>query len=329
LTHELRWNPLLEEWVVISSGRKGRPWRSGDCPFCPGRAETRGDWQVLALPNKFPAFSADAPGVQGRGPYAKSRAQGVCEVIVESREHAGDFHNFPLERVSRYVELLGERSAELGSKPFVRQVVPFKNKGSAIGVSMTHPHSQVYALPFVPPRVGSEIASARKYEARRGRNLFEAIHKRELEDKTRMVYRNERYSLFVPFFAMWPYEMHVYGLRPIRQLADLDREGTLMLADVIRVGTATYEKLLGPDYAYMMIFHQAPSKGGYPGYRLHVEFYTPQMGKGRTKYAAGIEWGAGTFTYDGVIEERAADLQRASADAVQGMKHLGRSCPEG
>ena len=280
------------------------------------------------MPNRFPAFSADAPEVQGRGLYAKSRAQGICEVIVESREHTGDFHNFPLERVSRYIGLLGERSAELGSKPFVKQVVPFKNKGTAVGVSMTHPHSQVYALPFVPRRVEREIASARKYQARHGRNLFEAIHERELRDKTRMVYRNAGFSLFAPFFAMWPYEMHVYSSKPIRGLADLDKESALMLADIIRVGTATYEKLLGPDYAYMMIFHQAPSKGAYSGYRLHVEFYSPQMGRGRTKYAAGIEWGAGTFTYDGVIEERAADLREASAEVIQGMKHLGRSCPE-
>jgi len=283
---------------------------------------------VLALPNRFPAFSVDAPGVQGAGLYRKSRAKGICEVIVESREHAGDFHNFPLERVSRYVELLRERSVELGSKPFVKQVMPFKNKGTAIGVSMTHPHSQVYALPFVPPRIEREIASARRYEVRHGQNLFETIHKHELEEKTRMVYRNEAFSLFVPFFAMWPYEMHAHGTTPVRGLADLDEEGVPMLADVIRVATATYEKLLGPDYAYMMIFHQAPSKRPYPGYRLHVEFYSPQMGRGRTKYAAGIEWGAGTFTYDGAIEERAAELREASMGATKGMRHLGRSSLE-
>jgi UDPglucose--hexose-1-phosphate uridylyltransferase len=324
LTRELRWNPLLEEWNAISSTRKVRPWQTGDCPFCPGRPETLGNWQVLALPNKFPAFSVDAPPVQGEAPYRRSRAKGVCEVIVESREHSGDFHNFPLERVSRYVQLLGERSDELGSRPFIKQVLPFKNKGTAIGVSMTHPHSQIYALPFVPPRIRREIASARRYEARHGRNLFETIYRREAEEGTRMVYRNKRFSLFVPFFAMWPYEMHVYGSNQVRRLGELDSEGALMLADAIRVATATYEKRLGRDYAYMMIFHQAPSRREYPEYRLHVEFYCPQMEKGRTKYAAGIEWGAGTFTYDGMPEERAKELKDSSRDATRGIRHLGR-----
>ena len=277
------------------------------------------------MPNKFPALSIDAPIVNGKPPYRKSRAQGLCEVIVESREHKGDFHNFPLERVSRYIQLLGERSAELGSMPFVKQVVPFKNKGTAIGVSMIHPHSQIYATPFVPPRIRREITAARRYEARHGQNLFEAILEREVKDQVRVVYRNQWFVLLVPAFAMWPYEMHVYSPRPIRGLSELDSKGALMLADTIRTATATYEKCLGRDYAYMMIFHQAPSKEEVPVYRLHVEFYCPQMAKGRMKYAAGIEWGAGTFTYDGAPEERARELKQAAVKAMRDIEYLGHS----
>ena len=323
MARELRWNPLLEEWTIISSGRKRRPWHTGECPFCPGRGETRGDWEVLALPNRFPALSMDSPEVEDRAPYGRARAEGACEVIVESREHSGDFHNFPLKRVYRYIRLLAERSAELGSGPLVKQVMPFKNRGEIIGVSMIHPHSQIYALPFVPPRIGREIASAKKYEARHGQNIFEVIHKREIEEGVRLVYRNERFSVFVPFFAMWPFEMHVYGSRPVHCLEELDSRGSLMLADAIRVVTATYEKRLGRGYAYMMVFHQAPSKGRHPEYRLHLEFYCPQMEAGRMKYAAGIEWGAGTFTYDGVPEERVVELRKASVEAIRGIEHLG------
>lgn len=277
------------------------------------------------MPNKFPALSIDAPIVSGKPPYRKSRAQGLCEVIVESREHRGDFHNFPLERVSRYIQLLGERSVELGSMPFVKQVTPFKNKGTAIGVSMIHPHSQIYATPFVPPRIRREITAARKYEARHGQNLFEATLEREVKDRVRVVYRNQWFVLLVPAFAMWPYEMHVYSSRLVRGLSELDSKGALMLADTIRTATATYEKCLGRDYAYMMIFHQAPSKEEVLEYRLHVEFYCPQMTKGRMKYAAGIEWGAGTFTYDGAPEERARELKQAAVKAVRDIECLGHS----
>jgi UDPglucose--hexose-1-phosphate uridylyltransferase len=209
--------------------------------------------------------------------------------------------------------------------PFVKQVVPFKNKGTAIGVSMVHPHSQIYATPFVPPRIRREITAARRYEARYGQNLFEAILEREVKDQVRVIYQNRWFVLFVPSFAMWPYEMHIYSSRPVRGLGELDPKGALMLADTIRTATATYEKCLGRDYAYMMIFHQAPSRGEVPAYRLHVEFYCPQMAKGRMKYAAGIEWGAGTFTYDGTPEERASELKQAAVIAVRDTKHLGQS----
>jgi len=311
---------------VVSGHRKKRPWRTGRCPFCPRQSGIRNQ-EVFALPNKFPALTIDAPIVSEKSPYRKSRAQGVCEVIVESRRHEGDFHNFTLEGVSRYIQFLGQRSVELGSMPFIRQVMPFKNKGTTIGVSMTHPHSQIYATPFVPPRIRKEITAARRYEARRRQNLFDAILEREIKDQIRVVYRNQRFVLFVPTFAMWPYEMHVYGSRPVRGLGELDSEGALMLADTIRVATATYERHFGRDYAYMMIFHQAPSRGEVPSYRLHVEFYCPQMARGRMKYAAGIEWGAGTFTYDGSPEERASELRATAAKAVKDIKHLGR--PEG
>jgi len=145
----------------------------------------------------------------------------------------------------------------------------------------------------------------------------------EIEEKSRPIYGNERFTLVLPFFAMWPLEMHIYGSIPAKMLNELNEQLRLMLADAIRAATAIYEECLGEDYAYMIIFHQAPSKGEYPEYRLHVEFYSPQLSKEKVKYAAGIEWGAGTFTYDGVPEERAAQLREAGATALTNIEHLG------
>jgi UDPglucose--hexose-1-phosphate uridylyltransferase len=323
LSHELRWNPLLSEWIIVSGGREERPWREEYCPFCPGGPETQGDWKVLSIPNRFPALSPDAPQVFETSDYTKSRALGRCEVIVETREHKGDFHNMPLSQVSDFVHLLANRTKELASLRFVKHVMPFKNKGALIGVSLTHPHSQLYALPFIPPRISREIASVRRFTAKHHRDLFDAILESEIEGGSRLIYSNERFTVVLPFFGMWPFETHVYTPMPLRSLVDLDEQSELMLADAIRATTATYEEQFGEDCAYIMVFHQAPAKRDYPDYRLHVEFYTPHITRDRIKYAAGIEWGAGTFTYDGVPEERASVLRNGARKALAKIESLG------
>jgi UDPglucose--hexose-1-phosphate uridylyltransferase len=262
--------------------------------------------------------------VSGSSPYVRSRALGMCDVIVETREHEGDFHNMSLSQVSDFIHLLAKRTKELSSLRYVKQVMPFKNKGALIGVSLTHPHSQLYALPFVPPRIRREIASARRFRTKHRRNLFEAILEWEIKDRSRLIYSNERFTLLLPFFGMWPFETHVYTRTRLSSLANLDEQGRLMLADVIRAATAVYEEQFGKECAYIMVFHQAPSKGNYRDYRLHLEFYTPHISRERIKYAAGIEWGAGTFTYDGVPEERASILRESAGKALKNMECIGK-----
>jgi UDPglucose--hexose-1-phosphate uridylyltransferase len=234
----------------------------------------------------------------------------------------------PLSQVSDFIRLLADRTKELASLRYVKHIMPFKNKGALIGVSLTHPHSQLYALPFVPPRISREIASVRRFTAKHHRNLFDAILESEIEDRSRLIYSNERFTVVLPFFGMWPFETHIYTSTPLRSLVDLDERSQLMLADAIRATTATYEEQFGRDCAYIMVFHQAPSKGDYRDYRLHVEFYTPHITRDRIKYAAGIEWGAGTFTYDGVPEERASVLRKGAQKALGKIESMGEVAEE-
>ncbi|MEM2189157.1 MAG: galactose-1-phosphate uridylyltransferase [Nitrososphaerota archaeon] len=325
MSHELRWNPLLRCWTIVAGRRIKRPWRSGKCPFCPGGEETAGSWRVLALPNRYPALSPNAPEVIGDDLFGKARALGECEVIIESPQHEGDFPDFPLDQVALYIELLAERTRILGSKPYIKCVVPFKNKGALIGVSLTHPHSQIYALPFIPPRIARELESTEDYGRRYGRSIFDDILARELEEGSRAIYENDSFIIFMPFFVMWPYELHVYPKINVTSLPELGRGDQEMLADAVRVAVGTYEELFGKDCAYMMIFHQAPTSGKYPDYRLHLEFYTPHFTSDRIKYAAGIEWGAWVFTYDGVPEERAEEVRAAARKALGKIDHLGRA----
>lgn len=325
MSHELRWNPLLRCWTIVAGRRIKRPWRSGKCPFCPGGEETAGSWRVLALPNRYPALSPNAPEVIGDDLFGKARALGECEVIIESPQHEGDFPDFPLDQVALYIELLAERTRILGSKPYIKCVVPFKNKGALIGVSLTHPHSQIYALPFIPPRIARELESTEDYGRRYGRSIFDDILARELEEGSRAIYENDSFIIFMPFFVMWPYELHVYPKINVTSLPELGRGDQKMLADAVRVAVGTYEELFGKDCAYIMIFHQAPTDRKYTDYRLHLEFYTPHFTSDRIKYAAGIEWGAWVFTYDGVPEERAEEVRAAARKALGKIDHLGRA----
>jgi len=321
---ELRWNPQLGDWVIVSAQRETRPWQlTTTCPFCPGAPETLGDWDVLVLPNRFPALEpkAEKPALKPKSPYKVSKANGVCEVVVETREHEGDLCDLSLEHMAKVIEVFKSRYQKLGSLSYVKYVLIFRNKGAVIGVSLHHPHSQIYALPFTPPKIRRELNNAKRYMRRSNRCLFCDILDFEKSDRIRVIYENEAFTVFTAFSAMWPYETHIYPRRHVQSLLDLDGEERLTLADTLRVVTATYNNLFDFDMPYIMVFHQKPVDGkDYGFYHMHIEFYPPYRDKEKLKYAAGIEWGAGTFTYDGSPEERAQELKEACLKAVRKLK---------
>ncbi|MEM0495361.1 MAG: galactose-1-phosphate uridylyltransferase [Thermofilum sp.] len=322
--NELRWNPLLGCWVVVSSSRATRPWRSvTQCPFCPGAEETGYGWDVLALDNRFPALRPDAKTcTESRGLYRVRPAYGYAKVVVETPEHEGDLDAIPRENLLRYVELLAQLTRQYCADPGIAYVFPFRNKGEVIGVSLTHPHSQVYILPFVPPRVEREHRMMSEHKSRYGGCLLCEILKQEEEEGSRLLYLNAEFTAFLPFFAMWPYEVHVYSRRHVERLDELDRASLEQLADALRVIVAAYNELFGFSLPYMMVFHQKPCRG-YEGFHLHVEFYPVHRARDKLKYPAGIEWGAWVFTYDAVPEEKAAELRAAVKKAVEKLGRRG------
>ncbi|MCD6488743.1 MAG: galactose-1-phosphate uridylyltransferase [Desulfurococcales archaeon] len=333
--HEIRWNPLIRQWIIVAGHRKKRPWRPGErkgekpfCPFCPGAPETKdlGAWDVIVLPNRYPALSPEAPMVSSRdGLYRVMRALGVCEVVVETPDHEGDLCDLGLEHMKRVVKVFAKEYGRLGKLDYVKYVAEFRNKGKEIGVSLTHPHSQIYALPFIPPRIMAELESFKEYYRRENKCLLCEIIERERGERTRLIYENKFFTVLLPYFAMWPYEIHVYPRRHIQALTDLSDEEALYLADALRVVTATYNNLFDRDLPYIMAIHQKPVDGrDYSFYHMHIEFYQPYRERDKLKYAAGIEWGYWTFTYDGVPEEKAMELRKACSKALEKLdKYLG------
>lgn len=312
MINELRWNPLLGCWVVVSSGRRVRPWRKATCPFCPGMPETGYDWKVLVLDNKYPALRVKPKtSMESRDIYKVEPGYGYCKVVVEAEEHEGDLDTLPFDNLVEYIRVLVKECKELCKDDKIEYVAIFRNKGEVIGVSLTHPHSQIYALPFTPPRIAVELKNSENHYRRYGDCLFSRIIKLEKEDKKRIVYENHSFVAFLPFFAMWPYEVHVYPKRHFSKLVEINDEEVNDLADALSKVVSAYNSLFDFSLPYMMAIHQAPCRGEYRHYHFHVEFYPIHRSKDKLKYAAGIEWGSWVFTYDDLPEKKAEELRKA------------------
>jgi len=320
--NEIRWNPLLREWIIVSSRREKRPWRpKGYCPFCPGTEETGTNWDVLVLDNRFPALTQNARvSRKSKGIYRVKPGYGYCKVLVETPQHKGDLCDLSISQLVKVLDKFAEEYETLGRDPRVKCVMEFRNKGEAIGVSLPHPHSQIYALPFIPTRIKRELRSAKLFKKRKGICLFCQILKNEIEEKRRVVYENNSFVAFVPFFAMWPLEVHIYPKRHMQTISQLNQSEKIDLAKCLKVVTYAYNKVFEQDMPYIMVFHQSPTDGkDYNFYHFHVEFYPILRDKGKLKYAAGIEWGAGTFTYDGLPENNATKLRQVISGVLSNL----------
>lgn len=311
---ELRWNPVLQEWVIVASHRKDRPLDdegNKKCPFCSG-PEVEGDWDVLSLPNRYASLSLDPPNPSSkpRSLYAVEPAYGACEVILETKQHTGDPGDLPVERIKKVIDLFAERFRALGSNRKIKYVLGFRNKGKEIGVSLHHPHSQIYALPFIPPLVRAELDSSNEYMKKEGDCLFCRIIAEEKADNRRVICENNEAICFLPFYARWPYETHIYPKRHIQCLLDMKENERMDFAAILKQIITSYNNLFDFSFPYIMVIHQRPTDDDdYSYYHTHIEFYPPYRSKDKLKFRAGIEQGGGTSTMDYEPEEKALELR--------------------
>jgi UDPglucose--hexose-1-phosphate uridylyltransferase len=317
---ELRWNPLLGEHVIVSTGRQARTFLPPEeyCPLCPtaidGAFATEipsAEFELVAFENRFPSFRLDAPDVSGDGALERrSAARGICEVIVYSPEHDATLASLTQAQVRHLVDVWADRYAELAARPEVAYVFIFENRGKEIGVTLTHPHGQIYAFPFVPPRAEQETAAASAHHAATGRCLVCDLVAAEQDDGRRVVACEGDFVAYVPFAARLPYEVHVASVEHRPSLLDLGDGERDDLARLLRRVQATYDGLWGFPMPYTMSMHQRCADGvDRPGEHLHVEFAPPYRTRDKLKYLAGVEAGAGTFINDTAPEEKAAELR--------------------
>jgi UDPglucose--hexose-1-phosphate uridylyltransferase len=316
---ELRWNTLLNEWVVTATHRQERTFLppTSQCPFCPSTISSGGeidqpDYDIAVLENRFPSLQPNpgSPSVEQTGLFRVLRAQGVCEVVLYSPVHTLTLAEASVEQIYKLIQVWISRWSELRKLEFVKYVFIFENKGEAIGVTLHHPHGQIYAFPFVPPRIQTELDQSRNYSLRTGDCLICSTTAEERRTGARIITENASFCAYIPFAARWPYEVHIVTLRHCQALDDLWPAEQRDFALILKTVLSGYDRLFDLSFPYMMVLHQQPcTPDAYDFYHFHLEFYPPMRSATRLKYLAGSETGAGMFINDSLPEAKAAELR--------------------
>jgi len=315
-TAELRRDPLTGEWVSVASARQTRvmlPPAHLDplAPQSPGNeSEIPSVYDVVVFENRSPSFGPDAAEAdgpdrpQGDRTAQTARAVGRCEVVCFAPVHEGSFGTLGTTRARTVIEAWAHRTAELRTLSGVRQVFPFENRGEAIGVTLHHPHGQIYAYPYVTPRTERVLASVRDH----GSTLFADILDREAAGP-RVVASGDHWTAFVPFAARWPIELHVLPHRGVPDFAETTLaerdELAVLYPRLLRAVDALYDS----PTPYISAWHQAPT--GVPNVRLMAQVTSPRRAADKLKYVAGSEAAMGAWVADVVPEEAAARLREA------------------
>jgi UDPglucose--hexose-1-phosphate uridylyltransferase len=316
---EIRYDPILDEWVAIAAHRQTRTHLppSDECPLCPS-TPTRStevpayDYDVAVFENRFPSFShrrgaVDPPHLPG---LTDTRpGYGRCEVVCFTADHNASFASLTPSRVRLVVEAWADRTAELNALPDVEQVFCFENRGEAIGVTLSHPHGQIYAYPFVTPRTRRMLRSARRHPS--GNLLADALAA-ERTVAERVVASNEHWTAFVPAWARWPYEIHLYPHRQVPDIPALSGDERDAFGPVYLEVLRRLDGLFGIKMPYIAAWHQAPVRVDRELSYLHLQVFSIQRAPGKLKYLAGSESGMGVFVND-VRPEQAAERLREVA----------------
>lgn len=324
---ELRFHPFLGTWVITATHRQDRTFLPPDdfdplAPTKPGGFPTEVPleaYDMVVFENKFPALSLPGldPAVAGSALMPVTPSEGVCEVVSYTQDVKGSFAELPFEQVRKLARVWQERYRDLAQRPEVEYVFVFENKGREIGVTLNHPHGQIYAYPFIPPVPDKELKQEEAYYREHKIPLMQAILSEAYaapEATSPLVWENELFAVLIPFFARYPYETYVVPKRHFCSIADFDDQTLDAYAEALIVTAKKLDGLFGISMPYVMATHQKPTKAGYEWTWFHTEFYPIYRTKEKLKYLAGSESGAGTFVNDTLPEVSAQRLREVDID---------------
>ncbi len=313
---ELRWHPLTKDWVMINSARQGRPQMPKDwCPFCPGSGKVPDDYEVLKYDNDFPALSQNPPVPDdvANDFFKVSENYGKCEVILYSPGHTTTLPELTDEHVGKLVDLWCERFEALSADEKIKYVFIFENRGELVGVTMPHPHGQIYGYPFIPKKIELEVNSAKEYYDEKKNCIFCDMLKAEKDFGKRIIFENEYFTVFLPFFTEYPYGVYIISKAHKQNIAQFTKEERTAFAKILRETVGTLDSLFDYKFPYMMCMHNAPVNSGdfSKDYHFHVEFFPPMRSADKQKFNASSETGVWAHCNPRCPEETAQELRDA------------------
>jgi UDPglucose--hexose-1-phosphate uridylyltransferase len=340
-TASMRQDPLTGEWISIAAARQNRVFLppADQDPLAPASANNPSEipdvYDVAVFENRSPSFGpALPPNAVDAAPSPVDTAQsavhaphdladlstiglersftsvGRCEVVCFSPETQGSFGTQTVSRARTVIEAWADRTKALSALPGIQQVFPFENRGEAIGVTLHHPHGQIYAYPFIPPRTARLLESIAEFDG----DLFASILSREQESE-RVVLRGEHFTAFVPFAARWPIEVHMLPHRHVADFAETNDDERAELSTLYLRLLRGIDKLYDTPTPYIAAWHQAPVNVGRTDVRLMLQVTSPRRAQDRLKYLAGSETAMGAFIGD-VPPEQSARAIRGAIEQV-------------
>lgn len=313
---ELRWHPLTKDWVMIASSRQNRPQMPKDwCPFCPGSGKVPDEFEVYKYDNDFPALSQNPPTPDdvANDFFKTAECYGKCEVILYSSGHTVTIPELTDSHVTKLVNLWCERFEAMQADEKIKYCFIFENRGDVVGVTMPHPHGQIYGYPFVPKKIELETASAKEYYETMGKCIFCDMLDNEKADGRRIIFQNEHFTVFLPFFTEYPYGVYIISNRHVNYITELTQTEKEALAVTIKHTVGMLDSLFDYHFPYMMCMHNAPVNSGdfSKDFHFHIEFFPPMRSADKIKFNASSETGAWAHCNPTCPEETSKELRAA------------------
>ena len=314
---ELRWHPFTKDWVMIASNRQNRPQMPKDwCPFCPGSGKVPDDYEVYKYDNDFPALSQNPsePDDVANDFFKVKPSYGKCEVILYSPGHTTTLPELSVDHVTKLVDLWCERFDAISEDENIKYVFIFENRGNVVGVTMPHPHGQIYGYSFIPKKIELELESAKEYKEEKGNCIFCDMLKEEKKFEKRIIFSNEHFTVFLPFFTEYPYGVYIFSNEHKNNISQFTPEERRSLAAILRETVGMLDSLFDYNFPYMMCMHNAPvntEEDVSDYYHFHIEFFPPMRSADKQKFNASSETGVWAHCNPTRPEDTAEELRAA------------------
>ena len=307
-----RYNPLLDEWILVSPQRAKRPWQGQNevisdekkpeydetCYLCPGNERINGGTNpkyesCYVFDNDFPALLKNEVSfdLQQEDLFKINPERGINRVICFSPKHNVTLAEMQITEIENVIKVWKEQYLELGAIDYINHVQIFENKGSVMGCSNPHPHGQIWAQSSLPTQVKKTQDNLLKYYQKTGKSLLKDYVDNELQKKERIIAENEHFVLLVPFWATWPYETMIISKRHFSNIAEITEEEIKSYAEMIHIITVKYDNLFKTSFPYSAGIHQAPTDGlSHDEWHFHMHFYPPLLRSATVKkFMVGYE----------------------------------------